>query len=56
VVIAIVSRVLACEQALAAIDCQIHDASVEVRGIVSAPTDADLPRASGCFGTEKRYA
>ena len=47
VVIATVGRVSACEQALAAIDGRIHDASVEVRGIVSAPTEADLPRASG---------
>ena len=47
VVIATVGRVSACEQALAAIDGRIHDASVEVRGIVSAPTEADLPQASG---------
>ena len=47
VVIATVGRVSACERALAAIDGRIHDASVEVRGVVSAPTEADLPRVSG---------
>lgn len=47
VVIATVGRVSACEEALSAIDGQTHDESIQLFGIVSAPTEADLPQRSG---------